>query len=63
MRGLVFFNMHHVIFGLTVYVKKLKLSVFKLFESEEIGGNANLTQTGRKTLSAVKKGTRVADTG
>ena len=44
MRGLVFFNMHHVIFGLTAYVKKLIF--ISLFNPEETDGYANPTQRG-----------------
>ena len=60
MRGLVFFNMHHVIFGLTAYIKKLIF--ISLVNAEATDRYAKPTPGGSKTLSTIKKKGRVTDT-
>ena len=60
MRGLVFFNMHHVIFGLTTYIKKLIF--INLVNAEATDRYAKPTPGGSRSLSMIKKEGRVEDT-
>ena len=56
MRGLVFFNMHHVIFGLAVHVKKMKQLCFEIFESEEIGWTPTSLKQGKRQFRRQRRG-------
>ena len=60
MRGLVFFNLHHVIFGLTTYLKKLLLSILSMLKRQQV--RQTHPRRFKVSLSMIKKEGRVEDT-